>query len=193
MKSDLLDTTGIQVFENSGDVLSKVGGALTVAFPASKGGGSAAVTKFAELVGHIDASFDGWYNSFKAPAGNPSERNVSDSAHVSNLIIYTSFEPGVGDTCDAGTSFLNVRHYNTGTATPFSPVGIDPTITYNSENLSLDGVILGKGLYSAPVIHSGSGGVTVITQGSTGAIGGDSVTLEGISAGRQSWRQIYDF
>ena len=188
MKGSLLETTGVQVFENSGEVL-KNGSAFSVTSMST----TTVITKFGELVDQIDKNFSGWYNNFKAPAGNPSERNVSDSVRVSNLIIYTSFEPGVGDTCDAGTSFLNVRHFNTGTAALFSPIGVDTTTIHNSEDLSLEAIILGEGLYSAPVIHRGSGGVTIITQGSTGAIGGDSVGLEGVSAGRQSWRQIYEF
>jgi len=188
VKGSLLETTGVQVFENSGEVL-KNGSAFSVTSMST----TTVITKFGELVDQIDKNFSGWYNNFKVPAGNPSERNVSNSVHVSNLIIYTSFEPGAGDTCDAGTSFLNVRHFNTGTAALFSPIGVDTTTIHNSEDLSLEAIILGEGLYSAPVIHRGSGGVTIITQGSTGAIGGDSVGLEGVSAGRQSWRQIYEF
>ena len=183
-KSQLLDTTGVQVFKNN-DVL-KGGAAYSI--------GGTPITKFSELVDQVDKNFSGWYNNFQAlGVGSPSERNVSASTHVSNLVLYTSFDPGSQNTCDAGTSFLNVRHFNTGTAAPFAPIGTNSTIQSNSADLSYERKTLGPGLYSAPVLHRGSGGITVITQGSTGAIGGDNVTLEGVLAGRQSWRQIYDF
>jgi type IV pilus assembly protein PilY1 len=183
-KSQLLDTTGVQVFKNN-DVL-KGGAAYSI--------GATPINKFSELVGQVDTNFSGWYNNFQAlGAGSPSERNVSASTHVSNLVLYTSFDPGSQNSCDAGTSFLNVRHFNTGTAAPFAPIGTNSTIQRNSADLSYERKTLGSGLYSAPVLHRGSGGITVITQGSTGAIGGDNVTLEGVLAGRQSWRQIYDF
>jgi len=183
-QSELLNTTDVQVFANN-DVL-KNGATYTI--------GAATISKFSELVDQINTNFKGWYNNFEALGGSsPSERNVSASVRVSNLLLYTSFDPGAQDSCDIGTSYLNVRHFNTGTAAPFAPIGTDSSIQSNSEDLSLGRRVLGPGLYSAPVIHRGSGGVTVITQGSTGAIGGDSVKLQGVAAGRQSWRQIYDF
>jgi len=183
IQSKLLNTTDVQVFTNN-DVL-KNGAAYSP--------GGTTISKFSELVDLVDSN-SGWYNNFEAlGAGSPSERNVSASVRVSNLVLYTSFDPGAQNSCDVGTSYLNVRHFNTGTAAPFAPIGSDSAIQSNSEDLSLERTILGAGLYSAPVLHRGSGGVTVITQGSTGAIGGDSVDLEDVLAGRQSWRQIYDF
>jgi len=185
--SELLNTTDVQVF-TSGDVRDNSTGTqqdLVV--------NGTTIYNFTQLTGEINANWDGWYNNLDIPSGDPSERNVSEAVRISNLIIYTSFQPDTGGSCEAGDSFLNVQHFNTGTAAPFSPVGVDPSIVYNSSDLVLEGVALGKGLYSAPVLHRGSGGVTVITQGSTGAISGDSVGLGGAASGRQSWRQIYNF
>lgn len=181
-QSSLLNTTDIRVFTNA-EITDTSGSPVVIA--------SVTIPTFGALVSVVDQDFSGWFNNLDLTG--PSTRNVNEPARVSNLVLWTEFSPANSSSCDAGDSFLRVKHFNTGTAAPFSPVGTNPSIVHNSADMVLTGVALGPGLSSAPIIHSGSGGITVITQGSTGAIGGDIVTLQPSQPGRQSWRQIFDF
>ena len=158
-----------------------------------------------DLRDHIETT-PGWYRDFDNPVTDPSTRNISHALSLFNeFLVFTSVKPEVGSCDAAGESFLSVLHIQTGTAYPFDVIGLGSP-NANGSQQALDTIDLGIGIHSAPVIHVGSGGTTIITQssgsgGSSGASGGGGGASGGGLSGnnanapsntgeRKSWREI---
>lgn len=199
--SDLRDTTDIEVFPS---------GQISPSGLTDKAG--AAVDTFNKLLADV-ATRDGWKIDFAAPGGGvPSSRNLSAATRFQNLLFFTSYTPN-DDLCSPeGTSALWALHYQTGTAAPFEPIGSSTTVVNMAgEYAALKTIELGLGKFDTPQIHRGDGGGSgdssdtgsdsdaatgddggnsLINSGSGGNLESNTFKTQGISGGRQSWREI---
>ncbi|MDD3762721.1 MAG: PilC/PilY family type IV pilus protein [Nevskiales bacterium] len=132
----------------------------------------------------------GWKVALNVPlAGAPSERNVTQSSVLGDILFATGFTPS-DDLCGGeGGSRLYGLYYKTGTA-----LGTLPVFGLNGSNAIRD-VYLGAGLAAAPSLHVGGArdnrGLTVLTQTSTGAIERREALIgEGARSKEIDWREI---
>ena len=132
---------------------------------------------------------------FDATGTTPSTRSLNNSALISSVLLFTTYTPSQGGTCDAGSSRLYAVNYLTGTAFNFASLGEGTaTISGTDYDVFMKFTDLGPGLASTPVVHRGKGNagrkVSVFTQSSTGAIPRTMVTLPGGTGGRRSWAEL---
>lgn len=171
--SDLVDTTGIEVFDDGS--IRRSG-----SDPVLSNGDT--VSTFSDLKASIGGE-DGWYFNFD----DTSARNVGRLGKINASIIFTEYVPS-GDLCSPlGETFLNAVHFETGTAAPFVALQTGST-TYNSGTISERSVTFGLGLIRDVVIDSH--GSRIIGQDSTGGLQIQDINLPNVPPGRMSWRQL---
>ena len=171
--SDLIDTMGIEVFDDESVRRSGSDPVLS---------NGDIVSTFSELKASI-AGEGGWYFDFD----DTSARNVGRLGKVNSNIIFTEYVPS-GDLCSPlGETFLNSVHFETGTASPDVAL-INGTTTYNSGTISERSVSFGFGLIRDVVIDSY--GRRIIGQDSTGGLQVQDINVPSIPPGRMSWRQL---
>ena len=124
----------------------------------------------------------------------PDTRNTTRSALLGGVLFSSVFQPSEDPCVGEGLSRLYGLFYKTGTAYPgptifgTSPESVAGEVKYRSSRF----VDLGKGVATAPAIHSGSGtggeGVSVFAQQSTGDIVRvPAETVEAVRTGKTSW------
>jgi type IV pilus assembly protein PilY1 len=185
---NLVDTTDIAVFEESGEVKDVSSGSV-----ADLSIGGNVVTTFDGLEDTIK-SYPGWKLRMSNPSGLPSGR-VTNKATLNpanrKSFGFTEYLPPDESCKIDGESFLYALSILTGTATPDAPLSTSTDYVVNTKEMSQSVVSLGPGYASSITYHQGtSGSLNAITNMSTGAI---NTTVQGIAtpaSGRQSWRQI---
>ncbi len=179
-KSDLIDTTHIQVF-TTGDIRSS----QTLTSPVTLSNGEDASTFF-DLKNEIK-SMSGWYLDFQRPRS----RNTTHAVISNQSLIFSEYQPS-GEKCEPeGNGFLNAPHFQAGVPGPFAPFGTDPTQKHNDGELVELSASIGKGSPSAPVMHQRADGVNAaIVQTSTGQITWQTVNQATVLGQRQSWREV---
>ncbi|WP_157673744.1 pilus assembly protein [Endozoicomonas ascidiicola] len=177
--SDLIDTTDVEV---------RADGQLTSSFTVQPG---RMVSTFNALRDEM-RSEAGWINRFQRTGTAPSSKSTSSPISAFALLIFTEYEPPA-DQCQAdGNSYLNVLHYQTGTALPAGVQQVITEGTITDTTISTKRRALGRGHAPEPVLHDGGdGGISVIVQGEAGNITQTDFEYKISNQGRQSWRQIH--
>ena len=154
----------------------------------------AATTNFTGLQTQI-ASAGGWLYNYANPSTVQAERSINRATLLDQILFSTAYTPSLDLCAQEGTSRLLGLFYKTGTPVPSGVFGTQACPSCPSGvTQSVGSISLGVGIASSPSIHIGTqtvpGKVTVITQGSTGAIGTtQGQTVGGIKNGEISWRQ----
>lgn len=186
--STLIDTTDIGVFEVNGAVRD-----LSTGAEQSLSISGTAIDSFSALQEFMKSQ-PGWKVRMQENGALPSGR-VTGSATLNPAsrgeFAFTEYVPPA-QSCELdGESFLYSLSVLTGTTTPDAPLSTSSAFDVNGDELSLSVVSIGSGFASEVTFHQGlSGGLTAITNLSTGAITGTSVNVKAPKSGRQSWRQI---
>ncbi len=179
-KASLIDMTSVKLKTDGTLVTSKVIGSTTV-------------TNNAGLKEAI-AGQPGWYvNLTKTGTTTPTGRSTRMPAKVFNLVLFTEYIPPA-DSCQIdGVSYLYAIDYRTGAASPsdsFSENDLTATTAYEVSNKQY----LGFGLAASPVVHQGDdGSLTAVIATNRGELLTSKIYPDAVLAGRQSWRQIFDF
>ncbi|MBI4693396.1 MAG: hypothetical protein HY749_05185 [Gammaproteobacteria bacterium] len=153
----------------------------------------AATTTFAGLQTQV-ATAGGWLFNYQNPSSVQAERSITRATLLDQILFSTAYTPSLDLCAQEGTSRLLGLYYKTGTPVPGGVFGTQACAGCPSGvTQSIGSVTLGVGIASSPSIHIGHqdvpGKVTVITQGSTGAIATtQGQTLGGIRNGEISWR-----
>ncbi|MFA7455529.1 MAG: PilC/PilY family type IV pilus protein [Desulfobulbaceae bacterium] len=166
--------------------------------PASVSG--AALTSFDALEEEIDNHVAGWYLDLPPilglPGSAPATRNITDQALLGGVLFSSVFQPSDDPCTGEGLSRLYGLYYKTGTAYPGPTVfGSSPEDSGGEVKLrSLPYLDLGRGVATAPSIHSGAdagtSGLTIFTQLSTGDIVREQVeTVLPVRTGKLCWRE----
>jgi len=175
-KSNLVNTTGIQVFDN-GSVKDASGNTLMI--------GTQTVTGYDQLVQTVSAT-PGWYFNFNGT----SERFVDSIFSYYDSLIFIAYTPS-GDTCNpAGSSRIVAASLASGTGSPYAPLGINSLTHLINTSLSLGfGQYFGSGLVT---LGSGSSTKSMFTYiGSAGNMGGTFPPPHLTGYGRRtSWREL---
>ncbi len=182
---DLVDTSQAEVLTNG--IVRRNGNQNISSFSV----GSDTIDNFESLKATIQ-QHSGWKRSLSAGNVLPSGRNINTATRLFTHILFTEYLPP-GDACSVdGNSFLYGVHYQTGTASAETVLGVIDLGVELEADLSLNKISLGAGYASSPVVHQGEGGRhTAVTQGAGGSITSDELNYEFSSQGRQSWRQIF--
>lgn len=185
---DLVDTTDVAVFEESGEVKDISTGSVG---NLSIGGDS--VSTFDELETTL-RDYPGWKIRMHHTTGEASGR-VTNKATLNpadrKSFGFTEYLPPALSCELDGESFLYALSILTGTATPEAPLSTSNEYVVNSREMSQSVVGLGPGYASSITYHQGtSGTVKAITNMSTGAINTTEQSVGAPVSGRQSWRQI---
>ena len=132
----------------------------------------------------------GWRFTLQRNASTPSERNVTQTSVLGDVLFASGFTPS-SDLCGGeGGSELYGVYYKTGTARGDLPIFGSVT----GGDVARRSVSLGAGVASAPSLHVGAArdgrGITVLTQTSTGAIERrDADVGAGARSGEIDWRE----
>jgi type IV pilus assembly protein PilY1 len=186
--NNLIDTTAVAVFEESGevkDISSGSTGELSI--------GGNAVTTFGDLEDTI-RDYPGWKIQMTNTGGMASGR-VTNKATLNpanrESFGFTEYLPPA-QSCELdGESFLYALSILTGTATPDAPLSTSNEYIVNTKEMSQSVLSLGPGYASSITFHQGTtGNVNAITNMSTGAINTTQQAVATPVSGRQSWRQI---
>lgn len=179
-KTNLVDTTGIQVF-GDGSIKTAAGGTPV---PLSAGGDTTTATTFTQMLNFVDGH-GGWVHDL------PSSRNrvVTRSTKFSNTVLYVDYEASDSTCKPQGESFLVAVHERTGTGAPFAPIGLlDPS---NTASQVIDRISMGGGLVTGlSVVDHGDSTGTIIYNRADAAVGTQKIIKEPVKSGRQSWREI---
>jgi len=186
--ANLVDTTDVAVFEESGEVKDVSSGSVATL---SIGGDT--ISTFDQLESKI-RDFPGWKIQMSHTTGEASGR-VTNKATLNpadrKSFGFTEYLPPALSCQLDGESFLYSLSILTGTATPDAPLSTSNQYVVNSHEMSRSVVSIGPGLSSRITYHQGtSGTVKAITNMSTGAIKTTEQTVATPASGRQSWRQI---
>ncbi len=188
MSSELLNVTDVEVYSDKSlnNTLTGVTGNT--------------LTTFDDLVKEIDTNATGW--SLRLPpivgiAGiSPATRNITRSALLGGALFSSVYQPSLDACAGEGLSRLYGLYYKTGTAMP-GPAILGSSVEEGGGKLkyrSLKYLDLGRGIATAPAIHSGAGtgdeGLSVFTQLSTGDVVKNEVeTPQTVRTGRTSWSE----
>jgi type IV pilus assembly protein PilY1 len=173
-KNDLVDVTGVRVFQNW-SVQDSSGGTLTI--------NGQTVAQFPELVRAMQNG-DGWYMDFD----DISTRFVDRTLVTRDTLIFVDYTAS-NDSCDPqGNSRLYAISMLTGTALPYAPLGLAES---GPPGLVATSVDLGFGQYFLSGLHtSADGTTTVITTGSSADLEGTQLSGAPTQSGRMSWREL---
>ena len=176
---DLLNVSGVEVFEGGNTVLD-TNGIVT-----------GTSTNFSGLETGVENA-DGWYLDFPTSM----ERNLGQAALLGDLLTFTTYVPS-NDPCEMeGFSYLYPLYFKTGTAYKESIIGLSSinSVTEGTETKQevLKATSLGLGLTMTPNIHVGkAGGSKAFVQTSTGAILGIKEANPGATkSGGIYWREV---
>ena len=158
------------------------------------------ISTFNDLEDEINDHAMGWYMDLPPITGIagsvPATRSITDQALLGGVLFTSVFQPSEDPCTGEGLSRLYGLFYKTGTAYPGPTVfGTSPEDVGGEIKLrSLKYLDLGRGVATAPAIHSGAGtgddGLSVFTQLSTGDIvRKDVVPLAPVRTGKISWEE----
>ncbi len=175
-KSDLVDTTGLRIFQD-GSLTASDGATSPVTLNSGDDVGS-----FSELQSVVKGEA-GWFLDFDSSAA----RHLGKSAISDVSVVFTEYTPS-GSECSAeGQTLLNAVHYSTGTASAFVALEEGSDYLNTSDNLeSLRSVEFGHGLVRDVVLVDNR----VIGQDSTGGLSVKEIEGPPAPTGRVSWREI---
>ncbi len=188
--SDLIDTSGVAVFEDGTlrdltqlvDSEDNFAPQTTNTFPDADGDSDEEET-FAELVAQLKDD-PGW----KHQIPRLGERNTTESAIFRESILYTTYDVP-GTKCDIGEGYLYAPSLLAGVPVPSGALGLfSNTTTVNGTSVQQvrQGVDLGPGLPSKPQVV----GDKTITQSSTGELQVTPLNTSSTETGRQTWLEI---
>ncbi len=141
-----------------------------------------------------DAPVHGWRFSLARTASLPSERNVTQTSVLGDVLFASGFSPS-SDLCGGeGGSELYGVYYKTGTPRGDLPIFGSVGGGTAPSDVARRSVGLGAGVASAPSLHVGAArdgrGITVLTQTSTGAIESREADVgAGARSGEIDWRE----
>lgn len=187
-ENELLNVTATEVYSDR----SIAGPPLSVS--------GTAITTFAELEEEIDAHARGWRLDLPPIIGTagtvPATRSITDQALLGGVLFSSVFQPSENPCAGEGLSRLYGMYYKTGTAYPGPLVfGADPEEANGTVKLrALRFLDLGRGMATAPAIHSGtdagSDTLSIFSQLSTGDNVRDLVkTILPVRTGKLTWRE----
>lgn len=158
------------------------------------------LSSFSDIEKDIDNNATGWLLNLPPITGTagiaPATRNITRSALLGGALFSTVYQPSIDPCAGEGLSGLYGLYYKTGTAMP-GPAILGSQVEEVGGQLryrSLKYLDLGRGIATAPAIHSGSGtgegGLSVFSQLSTGDIVGiKGETPQNVRTGRMSWKE----
>ena len=141
-----------------------------------------------------NAPVHGWRFSLQRTASLPSERNVTQTSVLGDVVFASGFTPS-SDLCGGeGGSDLYGVYYKTGTPRGDLPIFGSVSGGTAPSDVARRSVGLGAGVASAPSLHVGAArdgrGITVLTQTSTGAIESQNAAVgAGARSGEIDWRE----
>lgn len=195
---DMVDVTNIQVFTEDATQFTTVNSVRECAAPCADGGDDVVVNgesveTWQELREEI-LKTRGWYRELTlSPANTSAARQVGASNLVGTTLLFSEYAPSTDQCSPIGYSRINAVHFQTGTASPYAPVGVNSNYTHNQGDLVLTDTGINKGL---GLLGGDGQGVSDDAQGSGVSVDDKSVlsdpNLQGEPAayGRQSWREI---
>ncbi len=156
------------------------------------------ITNLQSLITEVDKYKKGWYVDLPPITGTagtvPATRNFTESALLGGILFTSVFQPSADPCAGEGYSRLYGLYYKTGTAYPSPTIfGTDIVISGGEVKYqSLKYVNLGRGMASAPSLHSGTGSgddsVSVFTQLSTGNVFRQKAdTASTVRSGKSAW------
>jgi type IV pilus assembly protein PilY1 len=187
-KTTLLNVTDVEVYTDGSLNQSLSGTTATT------------LSSFNDIVNEIDINAKGWLLDLPPISGTagtaPSTRNVTRSALLGGALFTSVYQPSDDPCTGEGLSRLYGLYYKTGTAMP-GPAVLGTNVEEVGGKLkyrSLKYLDLGRGLATAPAIHSGSGtgegSLSVFTQLSTGdVVEKTAETPQNVRTGRMSWKE----
>ncbi len=195
--SDMVNVDNVQVFTADPNDFATVNSVRYCVAPCSGGGADFSVngttiTDWNSLRTEI-LKTSGWYRTLDLSVTNTSAaRQVGASNLVGTTLLFSEYAPSTEQCSPVGYSRINAIHYQTGTASPYAPVGLGAS-TYNSGTF----VSTDTGINNALSLLGGDGqGDSDDAQGSGISVDDHGVLtdadVEGEPApyGRQSWREV---
>jgi len=196
--SDMVDVTDIQVFTVDPTDFATVNYVRDCEAPCAGGGqdvviNSVTVTDWKGVRDEI-LKVNGWYRELNLAATNTSAaRAVGATNLVGTTLLFSEYAPSSEECSPIGYSRINALHYQTGTASPYAPVGTGST-TYNNDG---DFVETNTGVNNSLGLLGGDGqGDSDDAQGAGisvddhGVLTDAGVTGAPAPYGRQSWQEI---
>jgi len=196
--SDMVDVTDIQVFTVDPTDFATVNYVRDCEAPCSDGGqdvviNSVTVTDWKGVRDEIQ-KVNGWYRELNLTATSTSAaRAVGATNLVGTTLLFSEYAPSSEECSPIGYSRINAFHYQTGTASPYAPVGLGGT-TYNTDG---DFVETNTGVNNSLSLLGGDGqGDSDDAQGAGISVDDHGVLtdagVQGAPApyGRQSWQEI---
>lgn len=196
--NNMVDVTDIQVFTEDATSFTTVNSVRSCEAPCADGGSDVVVN--GETVGTWQElrteilKTEGWYRELTlSPTNSGAARQVGASNLVGTTLLFSEYAPSMDQCSPIGYSRINAYHFQTGTASPYAPVGVNTNYTHNDGDLVLTDTGINQGL----ALLGGDGqGVSDDAQGSGVSVDDKSVlsdpNLQGEPAayGRQSWREV---
>jgi hypothetical protein len=156
------------------------------------------ITTFPQLVAEIDQYKRGWLVDLPPIVGTagvaPATRSLSQSLLVGGVLFTSVFQPSDDPCSGEGYSRLYGLYYKTGTAYPDPTIFGTDTVLVGDEvkYISRGFIELGRGIASAPTIHSGAGSgndeIRVYTNMSPGNLVGTKANPpEDMRSGKSAW------
>ncbi|MBU3070684.1 hypothetical protein KOI40_12700 [Aestuariicella sp. G3-2] len=196
--NNMVDVTDIQVFTEDATSFTTVNSVRSCEAPCADGGSDVVVNgvtvgTWQELRTEI-LKTEGWYRELTlSPTNSGAARQVGASNLVGTTLLFSEYAPSMDQCSPIGYSRINAYHFQTGTASPYAPVGVNTNYTHNDGDLVLTDTGINQGL----ALLGGDGqGVSDDAQGSGVSVDDKSVlsdpNLQGEPAayGRQSWREV---
>jgi len=189
MPEELLNVTDVEVYSDN---------TLNNDFPGVVTGST--LSSFVDIEKDIDDNASGWMLNLPPITGTagvaPATRNITRSALLGGALFSSVYQPSIDPCSGEGLSRLYALYYKTGTAMP-GPAILGTQVEEVGGKLkyrSLKYIDLGRGIATAPAIHSGSGtgeeGLSVFTQLSTGeVVETKAETPQNVRTGRMSWKE----
>jgi len=194
----MVDVTDIQVFTVDPTDFATVNYVRDCEAPCSDGGqdvviNSVTVTDWKGVRDEIQ-KVNGWYRELNLTATSTSAaRTVGATNLVGTTLLFSEYAPSSEECSPIGYSRINAFHYQTGTASPYAPVGLGGT-TYNTDG---DFVETNTGVNNSLALLGGDGqGDSDDAQGAGISVDDHGVLtdagVQGAPApyGRQSWQEI---
>lgn len=196
--SDMVDVTDIQVFTVDPTDFATVNYVRDCEAPCSDGGldvviNGVTVTDWKGVRDEIQ-KVNGWYRELNLTATNTTAaRTVGATNLVGTTLLFSEYAPSSEECSPIGFSRINAFHYQTGTASPYAPVGLGAT-TYNDDGELVE---TNTGVNNSLSLLGGDGqGDSDDAQGAGISVDDHGVLtdadVQGAPApyGRQSWQEI---
>ncbi|NHN39301.1 hypothetical protein G8764_18500 [Pseudomaricurvus alcaniphilus] len=199
--SDMVDVTDVQVFTVDPEKFTTVNYVRNCAAPCDDPSASSDVVINGVTVSDWRAlrreilKTNGWYREMNLSLANTAAARVVGATNlVGPTLLFSEYAPSVEQCEPVGYSRINAYHFQTGTASPFAPVGTDGSKKYNNDG---EYVKTDTGITNSLTLLGGDGqgdsddaegtGVSVDDHG---VLSDHGPTNEPAPFGRQSWQEI---